>query len=170
MGPTVTSVVPASPQAAASTDEKQAALAPTATAPLPGQREPHARALTGRAVDADAPAVCLHDPRSDGQSQPGTAGDAVARLFAAVESFKNVRQVVGLDTLVALMAGLAIFPIVFANGLMPSAGPGLVFTTLPIAFGKMPGGQVIGVLFFVMLVVAVACLRRSSRAHCGNTC
>ncbi len=58
------------------------------------------------------------------------------------------------DTLVALMAGLAIFPLVFAEGLAPGAGPGLVFVTLPIAFGNMPGGQLIGTLFFVLLVFA----------------
>ncbi|WP_341504088.1 sodium-dependent transporter [Gallaecimonas sp. GXIMD4217] len=58
------------------------------------------------------------------------------------------------DTLVALMAGLAIYPIVFANGLEPGAGPGLIFQTLPIAFGQMPGGQLFGTLFFVMLVFA----------------
>ncbi|MGV6859475.1 MAG: sodium-dependent transporter [bacterium] len=59
-----------------------------------------------------------------------------------------------LDTLVALVAGLVIFPIVFANALEPGAGPGLVFQTLPIAFGQMPGGVVIATLFFVMLVFA----------------
>ncbi|MFA5530418.1 MAG: sodium-dependent transporter [Thiohalomonadaceae bacterium] len=58
------------------------------------------------------------------------------------------------DTLVALLAGLAIFPIVFANGLPPGAGPGLVFQTLPIAFGNMPGGSFFGTLFFVLLVFA----------------
>jgi len=62
--------------------------------------------------------------------------------------------IAGVDTLVALMAGLAIFPIVFAHGLEPGAGPGLVFQTLPIAFGRMPGGQIIGALFFFMLVIA----------------
>jgi NSS family neurotransmitter:Na+ symporter len=59
-----------------------------------------------------------------------------------------------LDTLVALVAGMAIFPIVFANGLEPGAGPGLIFQTLPIAFGAMPGGQLFGTLFFVLLVFA----------------
>ena len=44
------------------------------------------------------------------------------------------------DTIVALLAGLAIFPIVFSNGLEPGAGPGLIFQTLPIAFGHMPCG------------------------------
>lgn len=58
------------------------------------------------------------------------------------------------DTLIALMAGLAIFPIVFANQLTPGAGPGLIFVTLPIAFGSMPYGQLIGTLFFIMLVFA----------------
>jgi len=59
-----------------------------------------------------------------------------------------------LDTLVALMAGMIIFPIVFANGLEPGSGPGLIFQTLPIAFGHMPGGTFFGVLFFVLLVFA----------------
>lgn len=58
------------------------------------------------------------------------------------------------DTAVALLAGLAIFPIVFANGLEPGAGPGLIFQTLPVAFGSMPGGVIFGTLFFVLLVFA----------------
>ncbi|WP_017244866.1 sodium-dependent transporter [Stutzerimonas stutzeri] len=58
------------------------------------------------------------------------------------------------DTVVALLAGLAIFPLVFANGLEPGAGPGLIFVTLPIAFGQMPLGQLVGGLFFIMLVLA----------------
>ncbi len=59
-----------------------------------------------------------------------------------------------IDTLVALLAGLAIFPLVFANGLSPGEGPGLVFKTLPIAFGLMPGGTLFGTLFFILLVFA----------------
>ncbi len=58
------------------------------------------------------------------------------------------------DTAVALLAGLAIFPEVFASGLEAGAGPGLIFQTLPIAFGRMPGGSMFGTLFFVLLVVA----------------
>jgi NSS family neurotransmitter:Na+ symporter len=58
------------------------------------------------------------------------------------------------DTLVALLAGMAIFPIVFANNLEPGAGPGLIFQTLPIAFGQMPGGSFFGTIFFVLLVFA----------------
>ncbi|MDX1554350.1 MAG: sodium-dependent transporter, partial [Marinobacter sp.] len=59
-----------------------------------------------------------------------------------------------MDTLVALLAGLAIFPIVFANGLEPGAGPGLIFQTLPLAFGQMPMGSLFGTLFFVLLIFA----------------
>ncbi len=58
------------------------------------------------------------------------------------------------DTLVALTAGLAIFPIVFAYGLQPAEGPGLIFVTLPIAFGQMPGGGFFGTLFFILLAIA----------------
>jgi NSS family neurotransmitter:Na+ symporter len=59
-----------------------------------------------------------------------------------------------LDTVVALLAGMAIFPIVFANSMEPGAGFGLIFQTLPIAFGAMPGGQFFGTLFFLLLVFA----------------
>ncbi|MGD2056519.1 MAG: sodium-dependent transporter, partial [Gammaproteobacteria bacterium] len=59
-----------------------------------------------------------------------------------------------MDTLVALLAGMAIFPIVFANGLEPDSGPGLIFQTLPIAFGHMEGGAFFGMLFFILLVFA----------------
>jgi NSS family neurotransmitter:Na+ symporter len=58
------------------------------------------------------------------------------------------------DTLVAVLAGLAIFPLVFAHGLDPAEGPGLIFVTLPIAFGNMPFGALFGTLFFVLLVFA----------------
>jgi NSS family neurotransmitter:Na+ symporter len=58
------------------------------------------------------------------------------------------------DTGVALLAGFAIFPLVFAYGLEPSAGAGLIFQTLPLAFGQMPGGQVFGSIFFILLIAA----------------
>ncbi len=58
------------------------------------------------------------------------------------------------DTLVALMAGMVIFPIVFAHGLEPGAGPGLIFKTLPLAFGQMDAGILVGVLFFILLTFA----------------
>jgi NSS family neurotransmitter:Na+ symporter len=62
--------------------------------------------------------------------------------------------IAGMDSLVAILAGLAIFPIVFANGMQPEQGPGLVFKVLPIAFGHMPGGVLFSTLFFVLLVFA----------------
>jgi NSS family neurotransmitter:Na+ symporter len=62
--------------------------------------------------------------------------------------------IVGADTLVAIFAGLAIFPIIFSYGLEPGAGPGLVFITLPFAFGQIPGGVLFGSIFFVLLFFA----------------
>jgi NSS family neurotransmitter:Na+ symporter len=58
------------------------------------------------------------------------------------------------DTLVALLAGLAIFPIVFANSLDPAEGPGLIFVTLSTAFASMPAGELIGAAFFAMILFA----------------
>lgn len=58
------------------------------------------------------------------------------------------------DTMVALLAGMAIFPIVFANALEPGAGPSLIFETIPVAFGNMAAGTLFGTLFFVLLLVA----------------
>ena len=67
---------------------------------------------------------------------------------------RTALTVAALDTGVALLAGIAIFPIVFANGLAPSEGPGLVFVTLPIAFSAMPLGILFGTLFFILLSIA----------------
>ena len=58
------------------------------------------------------------------------------------------------DTLAALMCGLAVFTIVFASGLDPTGGPGLMFVTLPIAFGNMPAGYFFSVVFFVLVFFA----------------
>lgn len=58
------------------------------------------------------------------------------------------------DTLAGLLAGLAIFPAVFAFGLEPSSGPGLIFATLPGVFEAMPGGRALGALFFLSLAGA----------------
>ncbi|MGO1396152.1 MAG: sodium-dependent transporter, partial [Halomonas sp.] len=58
------------------------------------------------------------------------------------------------DTVVALMAGLAIFPVIFANGMDPGEGPGLIFMSLPLAFQAMPLGTLFGILFFLMLSMA----------------
>ena len=67
---------------------------------------------------------------------------------------KSAATIAGIDTLVAILAGLAIFPIVFAAGLNPGEGPGLVFVTMPVAFGVMPLGQLVGTIFFLLLFVA----------------
>ena len=58
------------------------------------------------------------------------------------------------DLLFALVAGMAIMPAVFAFGISPQSGPGLVFETLPYVFGQMPAGGFIAILFFVALLVA----------------
>ena len=62
--------------------------------------------------------------------------------------------VVTADTGVALLAGLMIFPLVFMYGLQPDGGPGLIFQTLPFAFGQVPGGSVFGAVFFLLLFFA----------------
>ena len=66
----------------------------------------------------------------------------------------TVVTIAALDTLIAVAAGLAIFPIVFANGLEVAQGPGLTFVTLPLAFGQMPFGSIFGALFFLLLSFA----------------
>jgi len=58
------------------------------------------------------------------------------------------------DTMLGLLVGLAIYSLVFANQLEPNAGPGLIFQTLPIAFGHMPWGSLIGTLFFMLVAFA----------------
>lgn len=67
---------------------------------------------------------------------------------------KCALTIIAVDTLVALLAGLMIFPMVFRFGLDPSSGTGLIFQTLPIAFAQMPGGHLVAVIFFTLLSVA----------------
>ena len=67
---------------------------------------------------------------------------------------KTVLAIGALDTLIALLAGLAMFPLVFANDLVPGQGPGLMFVTLPIAFSNMSGGLFFGSLFFILVSIA----------------
>lgn len=67
--------------------------------------------------------------------------------------FQSVATAVS-DLIFALIAGTAIMPAVFAFGINPQAGPGLVFETLPFVFGQMPAGGLIAILFFVALLVA----------------
>lgn len=58
------------------------------------------------------------------------------------------------DTAISFLAGFAVFPIVFAHGLDPGSGPGLVFVTLPLAFAAVPFGAIAAAAFFVLLFVA----------------
>jgi len=58
------------------------------------------------------------------------------------------------DGFTSMLAGLAIFPIVFQYGLSPAEGPGLIFITLPVTFGVLPGGGLIGSFFFLLLFFA----------------
>ena len=66
----------------------------------------------------------------------------------------SVGWVIFTDTLIALLAGLVIFPAVFAMGVEPGAGVGLTFVTLPGVFAKMPFGNIFSALFFVLLFFA----------------
>ncbi|MEW6995656.1 sodium-dependent transporter [Colwelliaceae bacterium MEBiC 14330] len=66
----------------------------------------------------------------------------------------NAFIVVFADTFVAMLAGFAIFPLVFAHSLTPDAGAGLVFQILPIALGDLPGGQIFSAVFFLLLIAA----------------
>ncbi len=80
-----------------------------------------------------------------------TYGSYLPRSISITQS---VLIIVVADTMVALLAGLVIFPAVFNFGLDPAAGAGLIFQTLPVAFAQMPGGYIFSVLFFLMLSVA----------------
>lgn len=84
--------------------------------------------------------------------------------------FTSALMVIGVDTMAALLAGLAIFPAVFAMGFEPGAGPSLIFKVLPATFNRMPGG--IGWfwagLFFLMLTIA-ALTSAASLFECGVT-
>ncbi|MCR5562843.1 MAG: sodium-dependent transporter [Desulfovibrio sp.] len=62
--------------------------------------------------------------------------------------------IIGLDTFVAIMAGLVIFPACYAFGVKPGAGPGLIFISLPNVFNAMAGGQMWGTLFFIFMAFA----------------
>ncbi len=77
-----------------------------------------------------------------------------AYLPREISIARSVLIIVFADTLVALLSGLVIFPVVFSYGLDPAAGAGLIFQTMPVAFAQMPGGHLFSVLFFVMLSVA----------------
>lgn len=63
-------------------------------------------------------------------------------------------QIAIADTLIALMSGIVIFPAVFAFNMQPNAGPGLIFITLPAVFEQMPLGNIVSVLFFLLIAIA----------------
>ncbi|MDE0349754.1 MAG: sodium-dependent transporter [Gammaproteobacteria bacterium] len=77
-----------------------------------------------------------------------------AYLPRSVSIARSAGTIVAMDTLVALVAGLVVFPMVFRFGLDPASGEGLIFLTLPVAFAQMPGGHLVSVVFFVLLAVA----------------
>lgn len=77
-----------------------------------------------------------------------------AYLPAEVSITRSALIIVAADTGVAILAGLVIFPMVFAGGLDPQGGPGLIFSTLPVAFGSMPAGVILAPVFFLLLSVA----------------
>lgn len=67
---------------------------------------------------------------------------------------KNSFIIAGLDTMIAVLAGIAILPAVFALGFEPTAGPGLIFNIVPAVFSNMPFGKVFGFLFFMLVMFA----------------
>jgi len=77
-----------------------------------------------------------------------------AYVPSSASVFSTVTIIALLDTAVAVAAGLIIFPIVFANGLETAQGPGLMFVTLPLAFGQMPYGDLFGTIFFLLVSFA----------------
>ena len=85
-------------------------------------------------------------------------GAGVMMTYAAyLPKGVSVPQSAGIVSLsvvvISLMSGLAIFPIVLSSGLQPTEGPNLIFVTLPVAFGSMPGGRVISIFFFGLIAL-----------------
>jgi NSS family neurotransmitter:Na+ symporter len=67
---------------------------------------------------------------------------------------KSSLPIIAMDTLVSVLAAIAVFSIVFFGGLAPDSGPGLLFHTLPLVFAKLPGGDFIAALFFLLVFLA----------------
>lgn len=88
---------------------------------------------------------------SIGMGAIATYGSYVQKKENLVHAAVSVSMV---DTLIAVLAGVAIFPAVFAFNIQPDAGPGLVFVTLPNIFNQMGGGYFFSVAFFVLLLIA----------------
>ncbi len=81
-------------------------------------------------------------------------GHSFFTLSLAMGAYPMAIRIAFLDTFVAIVAGLAIFPIVFSVGLKPGAGPGLIFKTLPQVFATIPFGSVLAVIFFILMAFA----------------
>lgn len=86
-------------------------------------------------------------------------GIASMEIFGSYMSKDNTLasesvRICALDTFVALMSGLIIFPACFSYGIQPDAGPSLIFVTLPEVFAKMAGGRIWGTLFFLFMIFA----------------
>ncbi len=64
----------------------------------------------------------------------------------------TILPIVVLDVLVAFLSGISIFPLVFAHGLSPQSGPSLMYIALPLSFSSMPFGNLVGLMFFVLLL------------------
>ena len=84
----------------------------------------------------------------------GTMTTYGSYLPDATRILPNATRVAVADTAVSLLAGLAIFPAVFAFGGTPAGGPGLLFDTIPLVFSKMPAGGLFTTLFFILTAVA----------------
>jgi NSS family neurotransmitter:Na+ symporter len=68
--------------------------------------------------------------------------------------FSSTATIAGLDAGIALLAGVAIFPAVFAMGIEPGSGPGLTFQALPLVFNQLPAGSLLATIFFLLLTIA----------------
>jgi NSS family neurotransmitter:Na+ symporter len=122
--------------------------------------------------DFAAAVAFLFTPDFERALQPGVLSSALGQAFfslslgggamiaygAYASRDTNLAQTSGMiafaDSAVAIIAGLAIFPIVFSVGMEPNAGPTLMFQSLPTAFHSMPGGAIVGLLFFVLALFA----------------
>ncbi|QLG28771.1 sodium-dependent transporter [Halorarum halophilum] len=134
----------------------------------------------------------LFAPRTDALADPGVWVAALGQVFFSLSVGQGVMLTYGAylpdevdlrrsavvitvaDVAVALVAGVAIFPVVFSFGLEPSAGTALAFETLPTAFAAMPGGRFVAVAFFSLLFLAavtsaVSLLEVGVSTATGNT-
>ena len=127
------------------------------TSPVVDVKDVAVSVLSFVSVEVDSPAVVL---AAMGQAffSVGVGGALMVTYGSFLSKDENIGSsaaiVAGTDTLVAVVAGLMIFPIVFANNLDPAAGAQLIFDALPAVFADMPGGQVIGGLFFLLAFIA----------------